>query len=410
MHSDMPQKPAERPLITRLQVKLAGARFLSFSVLVHITLVILGGSIVIYRAENPTPDFTPGDGPLVSNDQAVPAPPNPDTKQLTDQPPTLNPTIPPPSSISVESITTMGVSSNPFQTASIPVQNPSSMMSNIENGMAERMAKAGTGSGVRGGTTRMLGQREKISNAFVGTFYDLKQTRGHKPTGVTPEEYHKIFRKYAAENWKESVFNDYFRAKDPVYATQIFTPDIPAEDGPKAFGLEKEVQPSRWLVHYRARVSPPESGTYHFVGAGDDVMMVRFDGKLVLDRCWYQQDQILPPEQNYDYGWSAIPHGFGKGSAVRLRGGQYYDMDVLIGEQPGGRSYAALLVEQEGVEYQKDSKGNPILPVFRLADGPLPDPEPGQTYAPHMVDGPVWKAMSPDSGNSTFDQFFGSKN
>jgi hypothetical protein len=141
-------------------------------------------------------------------------------------------------------------------------------------------------------------------------------------------------------------------------------------------------------------------------------MLVRFNGKLVLDRCWYQEDEQLPPEQNYDYGWSGIPHGFGKGSAFQAKAGQFYDIDVLIGEQPGGFSYAALLIEQEGAAYQRDAKGNPILPVFRLADGPLAEPEPGTAYAPHQADGPVWKATAIDSGHgdSTFDQFFGQKN
>lgn len=408
----MAQKTPNRSFVNRLQLRLATARFFSFSLLVHVILVVLGGSIVLYKAQVEAPDFVAGEGSILTDQNTVAMPPEaqPEHKEMTT-PEAVTPQI---AAAPISAITSVTATASQFEmsniAATVPVKGV--QMASIDKGLADKMAALGSGAGMKGGSTRMLGQREKLASAFVGTFYDLKQTRNKKPTNITPDEYHKVFRKYIAENWKESIFAEYFRAKDPVYATQIFTPNIPAVDGPKSFNLEKEVQPSRWLVHYRARVSPPEDGTYHFVGAGDDVMLVRFDGKLVLDRCWYQADEQLHPERNYEYGWSNIPNGFGKGKAVRAQAGKYYDMDVLIGEQPGGLSYAALLVEQEGVEYPQDSKGNPILPVFRFVDAPLADPEPGQTYAPHMENGPVWKAITvdPNGGDSTFDQFFGKKN
>ncbi len=33
-----------------------------------------------------------------------------------------------------------------------------------------------------GGTGRFFGSREKTVNGLAGTFYDVKQTRGRKPT------------------------------------------------------------------------------------------------------------------------------------------------------------------------------------------------------------------------------------
>jgi hypothetical protein len=56
-----------------------------------------------------------------------------------------------------------------------------------------------------------------------------------------------------------------------------------ATEGPKAFDVAKDVQPRMWVVHYKGIVTPPESGTYHFVGGGDDTLFVKFDGKNVLD-------------------------------------------------------------------------------------------------------------------------------
>ena len=81
-------------------------------------------------------------------------------------------------------------------------------------------------------------------------------------------------------------------------------------------------------------------------------------------------------------------------------------MEVLIGEQPGGFDFATLLQEVEGVQYDKDSRGNPILPVFRMSDAKPASNSPGRTFPPHRDDGPVWKA-EPDTANnptSIFDR------
>ncbi|MDB6152374.1 MAG: hypothetical protein JWL90_827 [Chthoniobacteraceae bacterium] len=62
--------------------------------------------------------------------------------------------------------------------------------------------------------------------------------------------------KFIKEGWGESVLRDYFKAPNPLYATRIFIPHISADEGPKAYDLDKEVQPSRWLVHYQGKVLP----------------------------------------------------------------------------------------------------------------------------------------------------------
>ena len=48
----------------------------------------------------------------------------------------------------------------------------------------------------------------------------------------------------------------------------------------------------------------------------------------------------------------------------------------------GGLIFFSLLMEEEGVEYQRDERGSPILPVFRLAGIPVPEPKAGQTLPP----------------------------
>ena len=74
-------------------------------------------------------------------------------------------------------------------------------------------------------------------------------------------------------------------------------------------------------------------------------------------------------------------------------------MEVLLGEWPGGDFKAWLMIEKEGVEYEKDTKGNPILPIFKLAAG---QPTHSGGEAPVFAKtGPVWKAEKPKEKEAT---------
>ena len=396
----------KKPLLVRLQFRLAEARFFTFSALIHTVLIVIGGGVVLFQQPSRPPDFTATTGGLVTENIAPERP----VYQVTppDAPMPVENPMPPANPSALAAIVTTGPAPTAFNVTKLA---PSTTV-DVGQGMSAALKKAGTAlsSSRPGGTAKFFGDREQTANGFTGTFYDLKQTRSGKPTNVSPDEYHTIFRKFVRENWRESVLADYFRAPQKLYTPQIFIPNMSADEGPKAFDLADKVKPSRWLVHYKARVSPPADGTYHFVGGGDDVLIVRFGGKVVLDRCWYQQDQEWKAARNYDYGYTGIPNGFARGDAMRLKAGQFYDMEVLIGEQPGGLVFFSLLLEEEGVEYRRDGKGNPILPVFRLASGPLPELEKGQTLPPFDPVGPVWRAAPMKAGGaSALDEFFTAK-
>ena len=78
-----PFNPAPRkPLVQRFQEKLAASRFLTFSLLLHVVLVVMGGSVVLFKQYVAPPDFAP-DGPLVGSETAV-RPPEPEVVQVTE--------------------------------------------------------------------------------------------------------------------------------------------------------------------------------------------------------------------------------------------------------------------------------------------------------------------------------------
>ena len=276
-----------------------------------------------------------------------------------------------------------------------------------------RMAAAGTdfafspggsitggGGGAGGAPVPFFGFKEsRGGGALVGTLYDLKQlAQGGLSKLDQDHGFPDEIGKFVAGGMNDSYFAKYFVGPKPLYTTQIFIPKIPADQGPGAFGLAGRVQPKMWVVHYKGMVIPPESGTYHFVGVCDDILVVRFNGAVVLDcgsmtpsgrgaQKFYNSDGL---QLKKDMPWYK---GLGRGEPFQVNAGQGYPMDVVIGEWPGGDFKAWLLIEKDGVNYDKDSKGNPILPIFKLAAG---ETTRGGVEVPVFAkSGPVWKAEQP---------------
>ena len=195
-----------------------------------------------------------------------------------------------------------------------------------------------------------------------------------------------------------------------------------ADAAPAAFNCENEVQPSRWIIVYRGTVTPQVSGKFRFVGAGDDVLVVRFNNRPAFDFGYTigglgrnlpkeiaessESSEIeknlkketpmkLPltlykyqntPTLNRDIGGVAV------GPEFMVEEGKTYPVEILISEIPGGLFSMCLMIEEVGVEYEKDPAGFPILPLFRLDNSPPADLK-GQA-PPVSKEGPVWKFVT----------------
>lgn len=269
----------------------------------------------------------------------------------------------------------------------------------------------GSGAGLgKGPTMPSFGFREaQPGGSLVGRFYDFKQLADGKPNpdlariqpGPLAE---KELNTFTQGSWNPSGLARFYRAPTTLYATQLFIPNMFATEAPKAYGVEKTVQARSWVAHYRARVSPPSTGIYRFVGGGDDFMVVRMDGRIVLDGGLFVVSPFKtdrPDKPAYPYEFTAPGNNLQKsrrggcvvGNRMELRAGLFYNLDILIGEGPGGHFYTHLMFEKEGETYTKDPKGNPILPIFRLAASPAPAPNPIQP--PFLDNGPVWRSLPP---------------
>lgn len=243
----------------------------------------------------------------------------------------------------------------------------------------------------------VFGQETGSDGAMMGILYDLKQTQDHKLTWVNPVSYYLVVDEFLSKKWDESVLNRYYRVSRPLYTTQIFIPTMAADAAPKAFNAENKVKPSLWIVHYKAQVSPPEDGTYRFVGSADDMLAVAINGKTVLSAPLFDpQGAHLPltkwitPEPGGILGLD-----FGNlvnGDWIQLKKDDAVDLDVIIGECPGGLFSAFLLIEKQGGHYQQDASHHAILPIFQVAPYDTPPPA-SPRWAPPFAKGyPPWRS------------------
>lgn len=262
----------------------------------------------------------------------------------------------------------------------------------------------GKGSGLGSGTGGMgvgnpFGLVNPTAKGLVGVLYDAKQSPKHEPNDINPQGMGDLLRDFTDHGWNErNLSRKYFQAPQKLILNQVFMPLMAAGEAPKAFECEKEVQPSRWLILYRGSVTAPKTGKFRFVGASDDTLVVRFNRKDVFDHGFYKGTTGLRRsgrDKPVLYKYPNTPHyndnigGFETGAEFDVRAGSTYPIEILISEIPGGYFGAVLLIQETGVDYPKTDTGAPLLPLFRVDDGPAP--EAGKNTPPFAPQGPVWK-------------------
>jgi len=213
-----------------------------------------------------------------------------------------------------------------------------------------------------------------VGNDFEGTFYSLRYDRQGKITSVSPANYQSAIRRFVELDWNPYVFAPYYRAPQKLYTTQIFIPTISSEFGPSHFGIPPgpDFDPYLWCVHYKGKIMRKDGGRFRFWGFGDDVLLVRVNGKVVLNASWgNDRTEVCDWErQEDDYQYFMGHAQAAVGTWFELEPGVPVEMEVLFGETYGNQFCAYLVVQDEAEEYAENQQGMPILPVFKTAEIP----------------------------------------
>lgn len=180
-----------------MQAKLAASRFFTFSLLLHVVLVVMGGTVVLFQQITEPPDFVSEGGDLVAGDTTPQAPPEqpPDMSQQT-----FAPTVPQVTAPQLAALTTTNISTPSFQVAAaVPaVKMPTTNMSQAVQNVSQSLTKTGlsglpgTMAGRAGGTARMtamktMGGKEKSEQAVLKGLRWLVKTQDANGSWGTSE-------------------------------------------------------------------------------------------------------------------------------------------------------------------------------------------------------------------------------
>lgn len=230
------------------------------------------------------------------------------------------------------------------------------------------------------------GTQEKILQA---KFYDLKQARGGGPSGpLTDGDFCEAVKQFVgANNWDPSFLSRYYCASAPLFTPRLYVPVDHSSEGPRAFGVEKEVSPFYWLVHYKGKFRALKKGTYRFVGCGDNVLVVRLNGKNVLDGSGngdFALDRSFNGSPQELLGAACAP-------GWQLKSGQWFgaeknqefDIEIVTGDAGGGSFSSFLFYEEKGAAYPRRPDGSGFAyPLFDLDGSPMPPPAKPSPYNP----------------------------
>ncbi len=245
----------------------------------------------------------------------------------------------------------------------------------------------------------IFGAGQSIGNDFTGTFYDFKRDRSGRDIPHSTDRAVQDIKEFIRSGWRTSELSQYYRAPRKLYATSMAMPCASSAVAPWAFG-EYDTIGYLWMVHYKGKLVYTEPITFRFWGFGDDFMAVAVDGKLVLSTGWSDYAARITPQwqtssaKSLQY-WMGDYQGLVVGDWISLEPGVARDMEMLATEMPGGTFSAMLLVEVQGVEYERNRQNGPILPIFKteepsldLIDAIYTDLVPGEAC---VTNGPVFR-------------------
>ncbi|MEY4034583.1 MAG: hypothetical protein RL492_1777, partial [Verrucomicrobiota bacterium] len=304
----------------------------------------------------------------------------------------------------------------------VPSVAVSSMNAGLMGGGSSKGFGGGSGGGIGSGIGVGRGNGKNFvslfgakmgSSGMVGTFYDLKQTSNKTPTECAPQSgigpYREAVKDFFQSGWSPGKFQKYYRAPEALIAGQVFIPSRGADAAPTAYGVEKEVKPSRWVVHYKATVEVPQSLPFRFVGSGDDWLVVRWDRKIALDDGY--EHMVVGADGNYKDFKQVVTKEFPidrkPGSLNRLKAGPWITspkgtkvpIEIAIGETPGGvfDVYLAIEVARSGSRVNGTFEGEGTLKLFRTNAEQLPEEikKPGRGLSIDMeAEGWIFKTVS----------------
>lgn len=268
--------------------------------------------------------------------------------------------------------------------ADMPTTNPSLQMTPSPRTLKAVPARGSGGGGIGGGT--------RLEGDMVGMFIDLsRDSKGNFRPEFTGNQNNKDKLLYkdvlniVQKGFTKEAFADYQVVPQRVYLSHLVLPYVESAIGPSTYKVEKSVKAGApWAAVYKGQLQPEQSGTYRLAGLYDDILVVRVNGKEVLEFTWSSRNNGVNQPSPIGTGWvqtdAAVAgkhkmRGFQNvpltyGDWFELRADKPVTIEILIADNGGdatgksGLTGGILLLEKKGETYEKTPDGVPLLPVF----------------------------------------------
>lgn len=212
----------------------------------------------------------------------------------------------------------------------------------------------------------------QVEGTLEGILFDFKKDKNGNPIDRSEAGWTNAWNLFKGSFDRKKLERKYYSAKKKLYGSYFVIPHQSANIAPEAFGAADEITSTHIGAFYSGKFTPSQSGTYRFYGRADDVIIVRINGKIVLDGShpahtgkftdWRMSDDAkqLNSERPKNKFFSSQADGI-LGDKFQLQAGVPVDMDLVIAEVPGGWFCAYLLIEKVG-----SSKGLQIFSTIPL--------------------------------------------
>lgn len=234
---------------------------------------------------------------------------------------------------------------------------------------------------------------------LTGTLYYMRRQKdGKEIPAYSPEDYLARMVALLGEGGKikDSEASQYLRVAQQLTSYVILFPPISGEIAPAAFGAQQVPDHRQcWFVTYQAKISAPTANRYRFVGGGNEVLIVRVDGKVALDGSWGFQWPQKGQNPTGHAPREKMPAIYGDkravGDWVRFSPGGS-QVEIIIGAGWRGAFGADLCVEEEGQNYSDQ-----VRPLFKVEgfqkmqpqiDAAFKLPEAASSFS---IEGPTFK-------------------
>ena len=229
------------------------------------------------------------------------------------------------------------------------------------------------------GEVSVFGSGQSIGNDFIGTFYDFTRARNGRKHTMDPGKFITELRRFVKSGWNPSSLARYYRSSSKRYTAAFAFPPTLSSNAAEAFGEPPDDERTYYCValHYKGQLVHPEDIRFRFWGLGSEALVVRVDGKTVLNAAYPRNGAefdtaVLTPRwqtrsaDSRKY-WMGVNLSV-VGDWITLKAGEPLEMEVLCADVIGTIFQSVLCVEVEGEEYERSSdRGGPILPIFKTS-------------------------------------------